>query len=329
MSLRSQLCCLLLIVLHAYARAQGCSDAGVCTAGPIGQLHLWQDSTADVVDYRHMARVSYSYALGEQGTTIMQVMPEVSIGIGPRFSVQVKVPYVWATGNLGENSGMGDLITTASYAFVKERDRNLSGVLGLRLPTGKSAPTRIVQATFGPNSRPLPMPYQTGLGTLDLLMGIHYRHGRWSVALAYQHVLHQDNQNTFLHTSWMDVPEALGYFESFALERADDLVGRIQYAYGCGRLSLQPGVLGIYHVGTDSRIVYPQPSVWSNDTAPFRNEITGSQGLTVNITADLRYKLSEQWAVEATFGTPLITREVRPDGLTRSLVTGVGLRYRF
>jgi hypothetical protein len=325
MSLRSQLCCLLLIVLHAYARAQGCSDAGVCTAGPIGQLHLWQDSTADVVDYRHMARVSYSYALGEQGTTIMQVMPEVSIGIGPKLAVQVKIPYVWATGNLGENSGIGDLITTASYAFVKERDRNITGTLGLRLPTGKTAPTRIVQATYGPTSRPLPMPYQTGLGTLDLLMGMQYRRGPWSVALAYQHVLHQDNQNIFLHTSWMNSQEALGYFESFSLERADDAVFRLQYAYGCGKLSLQPGLLAIYHMRNDTRL----ENVIGMDPMLTRMEVHGSQGLTLNITTDLRYKLAEQWAIEATFGTPLITREVRPDGLTRSLVTGVGLRYRF
>ena len=58
-------------VIGGRALAQGCSDAGVCSAGPIGQLHLWQDSTADVVHYRHMARQGYSYALGEQGTTIM------------------------------------------------------------------------------------------------------------------------------------------------------------------------------------------------------------------------------------------------------------------
>jgi hypothetical protein len=89
---------------------------------------------------------------------------------------------------------------------------------------------------------------------------------------------------------------------------------------------LQPGLLAIYHLQNDSRL---------NDAAPMsdmgsdRITLTGSQGLTLNLTADLRYKLAEKWAIEATFGTPLITREVRPDGLTRSLVTGVGLRYRF
>lgn len=317
-----------MIVLHGRLLAQGCSDAGVCTAGPIGQLHLWQDSTADVVDYRHMARVSYSYALGEQGTTIMQVMPEISIGIGPRFSVQVKVLYIWASGNLGENQGIGDVIATTSYAFVKERDRNITGTLGLRLPTG-STDAMAIGIPLGMISlsvfAPLPMPYQTGLGTTDLLLAAQYRCKRLTTALAYQYVLDQGNMNTFSHEAWSSDPDALGYFESYRLERADDLVGRIQYAYGCGKLSLQPGLLAIYHMRNDTRL----ENVIGVDPMLTRMEVHGSQGLTLNITTDLRYKLAEQWAIEATFGTPLITREVRPDGLTRSLVTGVGLRYRF
>lgn len=313
-----------------YTMAQGCSDAGVCSAGPIGQLHLWQDSTADVVDYRHYAKIQYSYAVGEQGVTIMQVQPEVSVGIGERFAVQVKVPYATASGNLGENSGLGDMVTSASYAFIKEEERNFTGIIGLRLPTGKTAPTRIEQAAFGRDARPLPMPYQTGLGTLDLLVGAQFRKGPWSVALAYQHVLNQDNQNTFLHSSWSGTPAALNYFESFALERADDAVVRVQYTYGCGRLALQPGLLAIQHLGRDSRLESTGEPIDLMGGYMFeRREVDGSEGLTLNITADLRYKIAERWAAEVMFGTPVITREVRPDGLTRSLVTGFGLRYRF
>ncbi len=314
----------------AYTMAQGCSDAGVCSAGPIGQLQLWQDSTADVVDYRHYAKVLYSYAVGEQDVVIMQVQPEINFGLNDRIAVQMKVPYVTASGNLGENSGLGDMVTSASYAFIKEEERNFTGIIGLRLPTGKSAPTRIEQATFGQDARPLPMPYQTGLGTLDLLLGAQFRTGPWSVALAYQHVLNQDNQNTFLHSSWTGTPAALNYFESFALERGDDAVVRVQYTYGCGRLALQPGLLAIQHVGKDFRMERTGEPIDLMGGYMFeRREVDGSEGLTLNITADLRYSLTEQWAIEATFGTPMITREVRPDGLTRSLVTGFGLRYRF
>ncbi|MBK9759285.1 MAG: hypothetical protein IPO90_04750 [Flavobacteriales bacterium] len=304
---------------------QGCSDAGVCTAGPTGQLHLWQDSTADVVDYRHMARLGFSYAVGEQSTTIMQLNPEISIGIGPKLSVAFKIPYVFTSGKLGNNSGLGDAIITTSFAFIKEEDRNLTGVLGVRLPTGTTdAEWDGVSTQL--QARSLPMPYQTGLGTTDLLAAINWRYKRYVASIAYQHVLVNDNMNGFSHYAWNNDPSILGYFESNMLDRGDDLVARVQYAYGCGRLSLQPGLLGIYHLQEDTRV---NDAATMSEMGNERITLTGSQGLTLNLTADLRYKLAEQWAIEATFGTPLITREVRPDGLTRSLVIGFGLRYRF
>lgn len=314
-----------------YTLAQGCSDAGVCTAGPIGQLQLWQDSTADVVDYRHYAKVQYSYAVGEQSVTVMQVQPELSIGLTDRLSAQVKVPYVWASGKLGDNSGLGDAVITGAYAFIKTPDRLLTGTLGLRLPTG----TTNARSSQGPSnvivpqevrSYALPMPYQTGLGTLDLLLAVQYRYKRWTGAVAYQHVLDHGNENQFSHATWYNDPAVLGYFESTMLQRGNDLVGRVQYAYGCGRLALQPGVLAIYRLQEDSRLDVTTPL---SEMARNRIVIEGSEGLTFNVTADLRYKLAERWAVEAMFGMPLVVREVRPDGLTRSLVTGFGLRYRF
>ena len=316
---------LLILLCPKWLLAQGCSDAGVCTAGPTGQLHLWQDSTADVVDYRHMARVGYSYAIGEQSTTIMQLNPEISIGLGPKLSFSVKVPYVFTSGKLGDNSGIGDAIITTSYAFIKEEDRNLTGVLGVRLPTG-STDAEWDGPSTQQQTRSLPMPYQTGLGTTDLLVAVNWRYKRYVASVAYQHVLVNDNMNNFSHFGWANDPAILGYFESNMLDRGNDLVARAQYAYGCGRLALQPGLLGIYHLQEDTRV---NNAATMSEMGKERITLTGSQGLTLNVTADLRYTLAEHWALEAMFGTPLLTRKVRPDGLTRSLVTGFGLRYRF
>ncbi|HRH38205.1 MAG TPA: hypothetical protein PK760_07665, partial [Flavobacteriales bacterium] len=51
------------------SHAQGCSDAGVCTAGPIGKIA--NDSTVSV-EARNYARLTFSYAIGERGTLITQ-----------------------------------------------------------------------------------------------------------------------------------------------------------------------------------------------------------------------------------------------------------------
>lgn len=294
--------------------AQGCSDAGVCTAGPMGELQLMSDSS--IQEPRHFARLTLSYAVGEQSTSIFQVVSEVSIGATDRLAFQLKAPYISASGNLGVNSGLGDPVITASYAFIQEDHERLVGLLGVKVPSG--------DANSNAEGRALPMPYQASLGTTDLLMGVNYRLKRFSAAVAYQHVLSQGNTNGFLREVWSgsaDSADAAGYFESYRLERANDAVVRGQYAISMGRLSVQPGLLAILHLANDTRGDGAEP--------PRRVVIENSSGLTLNLTVDARYKFSDHWALELAFGSPLVTREVRPDGLTRSWVLNLGLRYGF
>lgn len=293
----------------------------------MGQIAAHGDSTTK--EPRHFARLMFSYAVGEQDVVIMQVQPEIGLGLTERLGMQLKMPYVSASGNLGENSGIGDLIFTTSYAFVMERTRNLTAIAGLRVPTGETSPQPLEQTSFGPDFKPLPMPYQPGLGTLDLLLGVQYRYKRWSTALAYQHVLDQGNENLFYHEAWDGDADALKYFESAYLERANDAVARLQYTLPIGKFSIQPGLLAIYHLGLDSRLELDgTPDPW--DMEPFvRRDVEGSDGLTLNLTADARYDVSDALALEVAFGSPVIVREARPDGLTRHWVLSVGARFAF
>jgi len=64
-------------------------------------MELSTDSTKGE-EPRHFARLQYSYAIGEQGVVIMQVVPEIGVGFTERFSLQLKVPFLSASGNLGE-----------------------------------------------------------------------------------------------------------------------------------------------------------------------------------------------------------------------------------
>lgn len=299
-----------------FVRGQGCSDAGVCTAGPIGELQMVGDSAVAGKEYRNLARLTFSYGVGEQGTTIVQVVPEIGIGITERWGVQLKVPYVSASGNLGSNSGLGDPTLTTSYGLVRTTQRRLDVIVGAKFPANK--------ADAKANGEPLPMPYQTSLGTTDLLFGLNYKRQRFSAAIAYQHVLDQNNLSAFDPVFYPSSSDAAAYFGSFHLKRANDLVVRGQYVFKFGDLLLQPGLLAIQHLAKDQSIAA------SNGTEGGRyQDIAGSDGLTLNLTADARYAFNDQWALELAMGTPLVVRDVRPDGLTRSLVLNVGLRYAF
>lgn len=318
--------CLLAYAGQFHARGQGCSDAGACSAGAIGQLELWSGPDATTPNYRNSARLGFSYAVGEKGTTITQVLSELNLGLGKRFALQLKLPYVSTHGDLGSTNGVGDMFATTSYAFIHEAERNLSGALGLRLPTGEDNLRVPGYMDTNGGTRAYPMPYQTGLGTVDLVLGVRWRHKRYVASVAYQQVLTQDgNRNEFTHISWNQDPIASTYFESYQLRRGNDLIVRAQYAYGCGRLTLQPGALAIYHLQEDSRLNDNIRTVMSAE----RIVLVGSKGLTLNATMDLRFAITDQWALEASFAAPVITRDVRPDGLTRESVTSMGVHYRF
>ena len=101
--------------------AQGCSDAGVCTAGPIGALHLVGDSTVAAKEYRHLARLTFSYGIGEQGTTIVQVVPELHLDLTENLSLQLKGPYLNQSRDLRNNSMVRDLRKPCNNAINKER----------------------------------------------------------------------------------------------------------------------------------------------------------------------------------------------------------------
>ncbi len=337
MAPRTALLLLITALCSIRAHAQGCSDAGVCTAGPLGEPPLLLgDSAAVTNEPRHLMRLTFSYAVGEQGTTVIQEVAELSLGLTRRLGLHVRLPFQQASGELGSVSGVGDPVATFSYAAWR-RDPVLTdgrrirwkGARRLDVLLGVKAPSNRADATTD-DGKPLPMPYQTSLGTTDLLAGIHYRHDRWTVALAYQHVLKNSNENAFHHERWMDDMRALGYFESPFLQRANDAVARLQYAVPIGRVTVQPGLLAIVHLGQDRRLATP---VDSNHThvlsAAVEEDVVGSDGLTVNLTVDARWRLNERWAVELSYGSPLVTRTVRPDGLTRSLVATLGLAYRF
>ncbi len=285
--------CAVVLMAHE-ASAQGCSDAGVCTAGPIGELHEDGDSIAMARTKRHFVRVGLSYAVGEQRTTILIAMTELGFGITDRLGVSVRLPYQSVKGNLGSNSGAGDPIITAAYAFIKQDARGLDAMVGVKLNSG-NADALWDGFSIDQVPRSLPMPYQTSLGTTDLLLGLNYRYKRLSGALALQLPVRQANENSFTHASWGEDPAALGYFESAYLERAADAVARIQYRFSWGRFALQPGLLAIQHLGQDSRVDSRTGHI-THVALRERVAVQGSEGLTLNITADARCRLSDSWS---------------------------------
>lgn len=289
---------LLLICLSPFAMGQGCSDAGFCSAGTM-QNHNGQD------EYLNQSSVSanLNYGVGEQGVGIIQLVPEINIGFFTATQLQVKVPFMAVNGNIGSNSGVGDVIVSLSQKLpIDLKDGDILITAGTRLPLGTTDEKD--------NDRALPMPYQTGLGTWDGIGGISVRIKQWKISSGVQWVMNDQNKNGFLRAVWTDNEDAQKYFESNKLRRGNDALLRIDRSMKVGKLVITPGVLTIYRLNKDSYV----------NALGKRTNITGSDGLTLNLNLSADIKLNDKAALNLLAAFPALIRDRRPDGLTRSMV---------
>jgi hypothetical protein len=134
--------------------------------------------------------------------------------------------------------------------------------------------------------------------------------------LGYQQPFGRAN-NTFLKENWPS-NNVKDYFDSANLLRKSDLLLRAEYFTDINKKWAGSfGVLPILHLGEDEITL-------KNGT---NSVVSGSSGLTLNINAGLNYKINDFNTLKLTLSAPLIIRDVRPDGLTRALVLGIGFEH--
>ncbi len=293
---------LFLSSLQSYS--QGCSDAGFCTMGTLAPA-----SSVDTV-LKHLAKLSLGFGIGEQGTRHINIVPEFEFSFFKKNILQIKVPYISVNGNLGSNSGIGDLSLSISQGIYSGDKSQLSITAGAKLPTGTTGKSK--------NGISLPMPYQTGLGTTDLILGLSYRYQKWNIGVGYQKVLRNGNKNKFLHSS-----DSIGvqndYFESNLLNRGDDALLRIERNFDLKKIKITAGLLTIYRLQKDKIT-----DVSINEIA-----LSGSDGVTLNVTGNFLYNFSKHSGVNFLFGAPVMVRKTRADGLTRGVVLSASYLFRF
>jgi len=287
----------LLLCYFNYANAQGCSDAGFCSAGVLqsGGIHTDSNIRSTPVG------IAFTVGGGEQGTTISIVQLEAGIHLGKKGMLDISAPYVFVNGGLGTHSGIGDpIITYSRNAFTRET-WNSSLTTGFRISTG--------DASADENGIALPMPYQPNLGTTDFIVGMNATYRKWlSFAIGCQQPIIQYNNNAFITPTYATANEN-EYFSSFRLRRKGDALLRMETHYIKKSWSASFGTLFIYHLGKDKITLQNGDEVMLNN----------SDGLTLNLTASVKYQLRKVMA-NLQFGTPFIVRTYRPDGLTRSWV---------
>lgn len=282
--------------------AQGCSDAGFCS---VSNGFLNQED-----NLKNNFETGFVFGIGDQDVTNYSLFMSYTRTLSDRFDISTKITSAAATGSFGTNTNLGDFFLTTNYNITtaETKSGSWSVFLGAKIPFTKGNDQR--------NGYALPMPYQSSLGTFDAIGGVNYMVKKWDFNAAFQIPLTQ-NSNTYQQQQWVN-----SKFESTNLfQRKPDLLFRSGYRFKTAnqKFTLKPNLLFIYHLGEDS----------FQNLAGQRQNIVGSDGLTLNANAILTYKLGANSYLETSLAAPLVIRTQRPDGLTRAFTAGFSYKINF
>ena len=155
---------LLFVVLISTAGfSQGCSDAGFCTMGAMKPDQPFNKKIQ--VRLRSMEISFY------RGTTPKPVTPVIYVAtadfnfsLNSKTSFQIKLPFQAVNGQLANTSGLGDISVCITRMLLKTENYDINFSIGGKIPTNNAAKDI--------DDLPLPMYYQTSLGSYDLIAGI-------------------------------------------------------------------------------------------------------------------------------------------------------------
>jgi len=298
----------ILIFFFTKTKAQGCSDAGICT------LHSIKNNTKNIQGESKQNSLVFEFGFGKGEDNVSYYSPslEYTRQLSKFTSVTGKLDFAYINGHLGNSHGVGDLFLSLNRQFDTKRLISKSFVIGVKIPFD--------HAELSKNNIHLPMPYQTSLGTFDFVAGLNLFYKSLGATLAWQQPLTKTNRNEFLPSEYPSNSYVGEYLPSNQFGRRPDALLRLSYNRELSkRFSIRPSLLGIYHLANDTYL----------DEAKIRKEIPGSKGLTLNGNLFFNFRATKTSEFEIALGTPFIIREARPDGLTRSFVSSVGYKVGF
>ncbi|MBZ0180402.1 MAG: hypothetical protein K8F36_14045 [Melioribacteraceae bacterium] len=268
-----------------YTFAQ-CSDAGICSLG--GHSIEQKTNTFDLsIGY------SYGYSGKEDDIAYSSVKLNGLIYFTADTKFNVITPYNFQSGPLGNVNGIGDLIISLSQSYTIYESR-LTFSAGLKFATGDE------------NKEPsLPLAYQNGLGTNDLLLGIDYSFSNFTFGIGYQ-LAGKRNENSQTY-----------------LKRGDDLLIRGEYTFIIEKFNINPQLLFIKRI-SKSNVLY-------NGTLPESHffDVDGSDHSQLNLLISTFYEINNMHSLFLEAAVPLLERDINIDGLKRTFTISTRLSFGF
>lgn len=292
---------ILLIFITLIANAQGCSDAGICSIG-----HGFQQVEKTLKNNLEIATI---FGTGEADVTYWSPFVSYTRKINEKFSLSTKVTFSLANGNFGSRGTFGDAFLIGNYTFEEKNNKQWSLLAGGKFPF-TSSNKKI-------NGYSLPLDYQASLGTFDLFLGTNLNYNNWDFNAVFQIPVFNNNKNSY----FKEFSGTTDFPSTNLFQRKSDALVRATYSIKTKneKFTIKPNVLFIYHLGQDSfETIFGK-----------RENIVGSDGLTINGNLISAYNFNKKNSLELSLATPFLVRDIRPDGLTRKFVAGLIYKITF
>jgi hypothetical protein len=313
-----------ILILYTFHNAvgQGCSDAGFCTMGAMKPDQPYNKNIP--VKLRALEFSVY------RGTTTLSPIVYVATldanfsVFGNKNSIQVKLPYQSVRGNLSNTGGLGDISLCYTRNIISTNKFDVNFSLGGKIPSNNA---NLKDSKTG---LPLPMYYQTSLGSYDLITGISVITRKWLLATGIQHPLNK-NENEFVwgnnESGWVkeyknntDPEYVRSYNKANNLKRGTDVMVRVERNFRFSRLNFTLGLLPIYRITNDEV---------EDPATEERFKPKDAKGLALSGIGTVGYNFNVKSGIRLLLGHKIVQREHNPDGLTREMVTTISYNYRF
>lgn len=264
-----------------------CADAGVCSVGG----HSKEEKTESIFVF--FASYKFGYSGKDDDVKYHSLQLNGNYNLLSKTSVQFIIPYNIQSGPAGNVNGIGDLILSVNQKLISDKSSLLDASVGVKLATGDD------------NKDNLPMPYQSGLGSNDLMFLLNYSYYKIGIGVGYQ--LAGKRNNNLLK-----------------LKRGDDLLVRASYNLNFDSFTIIPQLLFIKRLEKSSIV-----NLLSLAPTESYIEVDESDQTQLNLLTNFQYNLNEDYTLFADFAFPFIERKVNVDGLTRTFSTSIGVRFNF
>jgi hypothetical protein len=300
----------LFIVLTAIsfnAFSQGCSDAGFCSLGALKNVSIGNQP-------KQMLDFGFNFGYGEQKTLTYNPYLQYGVMLNDKWFIQGKLTSTYAKGFLGDKFDLGDIYGVATYKPTTDANNIIHLLGGIKIPLTTSNDKNA-------NGLPLPLDYQSSIGTYDVIGGINYVfHKHIEADLALQLPIIQNNKSTFSPALYPADNRTDHFAPTTNFERKPDVLFRLGvYINLPAAITLKPNLLAIYHLGQDTY----------QNTAGSRDQLIGTKGLTINEGITLTKQFKNNNRLELLTAMPIKGRQVRADGLTRKWVLNVQYTIAF